>query len=149
MTELFVDPNNTSYRPDGVYGKVIDDIKKDGVCPFCPENLTKYHKNPILKEGDFWLLTDNMYPYKGAKHHVLFVHKKHIQRFEEITNEAWSELQDLIRFIIKDRNIEGGAFLFRFGDTALTGASVTHLHANLVSAGSREKDREPIMTRIG
>ena len=28
--------------------KVMEDIKKDGHCPFCIKNVEKYHKNPRL-----------------------------------------------------------------------------------------------------
>ena len=49
----FVNLDNTAHRPTDTYGNVISQIQKDGVCPFCPESLAKYHKNPILKEGKF------------------------------------------------------------------------------------------------
>jgi len=73
----FVNIDNTK-RPEGAgkYGNVISQIQKDGVCPFCPEQLKNYHKNPIIEETESWLVTNNMYPYKNAKHHILFIHKK-------------------------------------------------------------------------
>lgn len=145
----FVNPENTGYRPQEAYSKVISDIQKDGVCPFCPENLSKYHKNPIIKEGAYWLLTSNMYPYEGAKYHVLIIHKKHIENFAEITPEAWVELKSFIEEFGKENNIPGGTFLMRFGGTAYTGASVSHLHANFVSPDGEDKNRKPIITRIG
>src|SRR3989338_11114151 len=121
----FVDTNNSN-RGGGYekYRNVIDEIKKDGVCPFCPENLSRYHKNLILNDGKYWIITDNMYPYKGAKHHILLIHKKHIENVTDIAEDAWTELFDLIRSETKKRNIKGGTFYMRFGDTAYTGASV-------------------------
>ena len=145
----FVNLENTAHRPDDKYGKVIDQIKKDGICPFCPENLPKYHKNPILKEGKFWLLTTNMYPYEGAKHHVLIIHKDHVEKLSEISREAWDELKSLIDSFIKEKNIPGGSLVMRFGDTRYTGASVSHLHVNLVSPDGEDKNRKPIVARIG
>jgi len=145
----YVNPDNTAHRPDKVYGSVIDQIKKDGVCPFCPENLAKYHKNPILKEGQFWLLTNNAYPYEAAKYHILMIHKKHIQKFEEVSPDAWSELRSLIKDFTAEKNIPGGSLVMRFGNTAYTGATVSHLHANLVSPPGEDKDRKPIIARIG
>jgi ATP adenylyltransferase len=144
----FVNFDNTKHRPDGKYANVIAKIKEDGVCPFCPERLAKYHKNPILKEGTFWLLTDNMYPYDGAKYHELLIHKVHITSLDKIAPEAWLELKSLVDWFIAEKKIPGGALLMRFGDTAYTGASVTHLHANLISS-SGDADRKPILARIG
>jgi diadenosine tetraphosphate (Ap4A) HIT family hydrolase len=145
----FVNLENTAHRPTGPYGNVIEQIKKDGVCPFCPESLAKYHKNPILKEGKFWLLTDNFYPYEGAKYHALLIHKAHIATFVEISKEAWGELNEFINYFTGENKIPGGTFIMRFGDTRYTGASVSHLHANLISPDGENKDRKPIIARIG
>lgn len=145
----FVNIKNAKYRPGKKYGRVIGKIIEDGVCPFCPENIRKYHKNPILKEGKYWLLTKNFYPYEGAKYHLLIIHKRHIEKFNEISRDAWQELKTLISGFLKKKNIPGGTFFIRFGDTAYTGASVSHLHANLVSPEGKDRNRRPIITRIG
>ena len=145
----FVNLENASHRPDGVYKNVMREIQRAGVCPFCPKNLARYHKRPIIKTGKYWILTDNMYPYKGARHHLLLIHKKHIERFSQITREAWKELRQITDFAAQKRSMEGGALVMRFGKTAYTGASVSHLHANVIGADDKNKKREPIMFRIG
>jgi ATP adenylyltransferase len=145
----FVNLDNTAHRPTATYSNVISQIQKDGVCPFCPESLAKYHKNPILKNGSFWLLTNNMYPYEEAKYHALLIHKAHITSFSEISKEAWDELNDFIKDFTVGNEIPGGTFIMRFGDTRYTGASVSHLHANLVSPDGEDKERKPIIARIG
>lgn len=144
----FVDESSTTHRPGDTYKNVIKKIAQDGVCPFCPENLAKYHKNPILKEYKYWLLTDNAYPYEEAKYHLLLIHRDHIETFEELSGEAWMELQSVLNEAVRDRRIKGGTLLMRFGETSHTGASVTHLHANLVSPDGEDKNRKPIITRI-
>ena len=145
----FVNTDNTSFRSDSTYRSVIDEIKKDGVCPFCPENFAKYHKNPILKEGAHWLLTNNMYPYGGTKRHVLILHKAHVETFTDVSPEACAEFKTLVDVFIKETGLPGGTLIMRFGDTRYTGASVRHLHANLVSPDGENPDRKPIMTRVG
>lgn len=143
----FVNDQNTG-RPDKVYKKVIQDIAKDGVCPFCPEYFNQYHEKPTLIDGKYWLLTDSMYPYKNSAHHFLLVHKKHIERIQDVNKSAWKELKEVIDQITTKKNIPGATLLFRFGETNYTGASVSHLHAQLVS-GPGKKDSEPIITRVG
>lgn len=149
MPKRFVNITNTLYRPDGVYPDIIKKIREDGVCPFCPHHVTQYHKRPVIKDGAHWILTDNMYPYKGTQHHLLFIHKKHIERFSDISPAAWTELHALADFIVKKRKIKGGALAMRFGDTAYTGASVSHLHAQLISRGTTAKKQKPIVFRVG
>ena len=149
MPKTFVNLQNAGARPDNAYKKIIKKIRRDGVCPFCPEYLKTYHKKPIIKTGRFWLLTDNMYPYKDARHHLLLIHKKHIETIADISARAWGELLKLVQAGTKKRRIGGGTFYIRFGDTLYTGASVTHLHANLLAPDIRKKNRKPIFTRVG
>lgn len=142
--------NKQNARP-GVYSEVIKQIAEQKVCPFCPEQLANFHKNPI-ELGKYWLATDNMYPYKPNKHHLLFIHIAHIQHIAEISPEAWAELGEIIRQQTAKRQITGGTFYLRFGDTHFTGASVTHLHANLVQSDPEDPAYDPakgIYTRVG
>ncbi len=147
--------NGDNARPGTAYEGVIDQIRRDGVCPFCADSLRKYHQKPILKETPHWLVTDNMYPYTCARHHVLFIHRAHISHLSELSGEAWAELQGLLKEVCVERDIEGGTILFRFGNTKYTGASVTHLHAHLVQsdpdadAYSEIKSVRGIAARIG
>ena len=149
MKKTFVNLKNTDSRPDDAYRKIIRKISKDGICPFCPKNLKRYHKRPIIKTGRYWILTDNMYPYPGAKHHILLIHKTHIETILDISPMGWSELASFAQSEAKKRAIAGGTFYIRFGNTSYTGATVTHLHANLISPDITKKPRKPIFTRVG
>src|SRR5690606_32849370 len=42
---------------------VMQGILAAGECPFCADNLAKYHKGETLFNGDYWLLTRNQWPY--------------------------------------------------------------------------------------
>ena len=145
----FVNANNSLRGGEGEYKNVIEAIEKEGICPFCPEHLAQHHKNPILEEGAHWILTDNMYPYKGAKHQILLIHKAHIERISDLSGDAWRELFKLIHSETTKRGIKGGTFYIRFGDSSYTGASVSHLHANVISPDVENENREPIMARVG
>lgn len=145
----FVDKLN-SHRPqaDSTYSNVINEIAEHGVCPFCPDMLLNYHKKPILINGDHWLATENMYPYKNAREHLLIIHKKHIEDFEQMTSPAWTELKSISNRMVEDRKILGATLIMRFGHTAFNGATVNHLHAQIVS-GSGQDSGNPILTRVG
>lgn len=113
---------------------VMEEIRKQGHCPFCRENLEKYHKKPILKEGKFWLLTDNQWPYEKVKHQMLAIYKTHVEHITEIDPEAGKELFEMFAQASKERNIEGGGVAMRFGSSihGNYGSSVLHIHAHLV-----------------
>lgn len=147
MTKNFVNTGNS--RPEGdPYNSIINDIATKGVCPFCPEHLAQYHHNPILEETDNWLLTDNMHPYENASQQLLVIHRNHIETLDEVTSSAWSELQLIISLAGKIRDIKGGTLLMRYGDTTYTGASVVHIHAQIVS-GPGKPDVPPVLARVG
>ncbi len=137
------------------YGHVIKGIATRGVCPFCSEYLHSYHKKPLV-ERKYWWVTENMYPYHPVRHHLLFIHKTHCEYITELSQSAWEELREIIAENIREKKIEGGAFVFRFGDTHFTGASVAHLHAHLVQSDPEHTDYtkekkipEGVIARIG
>ena len=115
--------------------KVMEEIEKEGHCPLCIENLKRYHKNPILKEGKYWLLTDNQWPYEKIKHQILAIYKTHIEHIHEMNPEAGAELIKLFQEESKKRSVPGGGIAIRFGSNpehGNYGSSVLHIHAHLI-----------------
>jgi diadenosine tetraphosphate (Ap4A) HIT family hydrolase len=121
-------------------------IEAEGFCPFCPENIEKYHTPPILRTKTHWYVTPNMYPYDNTKHHFLFITTAHITDTKELTAEAWAELGEHISWIIETYQIPNGTLLMRSGDMTKTGATVMHLHAQFIVGESKDK---PVMARVG
>lgn len=121
------------------YQKVIEGIAARGVCPFCSEHVRLYHKRP-LEEGTYWWTTESMYPYHPVRHHLLFIHKKHIENVSDISDAGWRELHALVKKNVEKRKIRGGSIMLRFGDTHFTGASVAHLHAHLIQSDPAHAD---------
>lgn len=145
----YVNKTNAGRPDDDTYKKVIDKIHEDKVCPFCPDNLEKYHKNPIIKQTEFWTLTTNMYPYKNSKYHFLLILKNHKNNTHELSPEEWSEIHTHTDWLASEYKLLGGTFIMRCGDTSHTGASVTHLHAHFISPDFENPNREPVMVKIG
>lgn len=125
--------NMTAVRREDQKG-VMEEIKNQGHCPFCRENLDKYHKNPILKEGKFWLLTENQWPYEKVKHQILAIYKTHVEHIKDLDPEAGSELLQMFAEEAEKRNMDGGGVAIRFGKSehGNYGSSVLHIHAHLV-----------------
>jgi diadenosine tetraphosphate (Ap4A) HIT family hydrolase len=125
-------------------------IETDGVCPFCATHFIKYHPKPILKETDYWFVTENMSPYEGTKFHFLFVYKpSHVTRPTDITPLASQDLFSLLAWIIESYKIEGGSFFMRFGDMQYNGSSVSHLHAQLIVGKKYEEGDEALRVKLG
>lgn len=131
------------------YAKVLNQIKKEGICPFCWENFLKHHTRPIIAKGRHWLLTENFNPYPGTTHHLLLVAKKHVAHFEELSPAAHAELFSLLAPELKKRRIKGGGLFMRFGDGDYTFSSVGHLHAQVIVGVKRGKDTEMLLAPLG
>lgn len=133
---------------------VYQKIKKDKVCPFCVDFSRKnarpqYHTKPIIIEGKHWAVTENFDPYKGTRHHLMLVHRKHIISFTQIRLDALKELLKIMRRLERDLSLPAGVFFVRFGDTNYTGGSVTHLHAHFLLGTRKSKCAEPLWVFAG
>jgi ATP adenylyltransferase len=129
--------------------KVMQQIISDDVCPFCMENLSAYHKKPILRDGTYWILTDNQWPYEHTKNHLLAIAKDHVEHFWELPHDAYSELMEQLAWAVKERKIDGGGIVMRFGDPHKSGGTVRHLHAQLVEPDLDSSGYEPVRIKIG
>lgn len=110
------------------YQEIIDTQE----CPFCEGNLYRWHGNPILTQGDHWLLTESSHPYAGTKKHWLVIAKYHAEHLNDMKPQAGEELWRWFSFLEYNFQIESGSLFIRFGDPEYNGGSVRHLHAHLI-----------------
>ena len=129
--------------------EVMQDIIAADHCPFCRENLAKYHKTPILREGQYWLVTTNQWPYAHTQLHLLFILKEHATELTELDPAAGAELIEHAQWAAREYDIPGGGLVMRFGDTAHSAGTVAHLHAQLVVPQLSDDDFEPVRITIG
>jgi ATP adenylyltransferase len=146
MKNQHVDLDNT--RNDEQRAVMRDIIEADH-CPFCLENLKKYHTPPTIKETKHWLLTSNKWPYKNVRHHLLIILKTHKEMLSELTAEEGTELVEILAFAQKHTNAPGGGFAMRFGDTDYSAGTVAHLHAQFIVPEINDPDFKPTRFKIG
>lgn len=120
------------------YFGVLKSIEKEGKCPFCPKNF-KYHGKKVLKTKNGWLITENNWPYKNIRKHLLIIGKKHKEGLSELTKEDLIAIKYLSDWAVKKFKIKGGALAARFGETKLTGSTVCHIHFHLISPKKSKK----------
>jgi ATP adenylyltransferase len=142
----FVDIDNSRKEDQR---QVMQEIVNQDHCPFCAENLNKYHKQPILKETKHWILTKNQWPYDNTKIHLLGIIKEHKEKLSELTPEMGTELFEIISWAEKEFEMPGGGFAMRFGDTEFSAATVKHLHIQLLVPDIESPHYEPTRIKIG
>lgn len=145
-TDIFVDTHNARFDDQR---KVLQQIIADRGCPFCGEKLFKYHKKPILKEGKFWILTENQWPHDNTKINLLAIYKEHAESLAEINPDAGKELVELFQWAEKEYSVPGGGFAMRFGDTRYSAGTVKHIHAQFFVPDREKPDYKPVRFKIG
>lgn len=144
--QQFVDLDNAREHDQKV---VMQEIQAEEHCPFCLENLHKYHKRPILKEGTYWLLTDNQWPYKHTKVHLLLIYKEHATRLSELEPEAGKELLEFVQWAEVEYKVRGGGWAMRFGDTDYSAGTINHIHVQFLQPDLDSEGYEPVRIKIG
>ena len=109
------------------YSKKLAVLAKDAICPFCIENIKKYHNNPVIEES-LWLVTENLFPYTKGKHHILLITKRHVTKVEKLQKREWGQLFELVTKYLTEKSILNGGFFVKFGNTT----TVKHLHFHIV-----------------
>lgn len=145
-TSTFTDLSNARFDDQR---QIMEQIEKDGVCPFCWNHLQEYHLEPIIKQGQYWIITNNHWPYKNTQHHFLFIYRDHIESLTGVNPTGAQELFELTEWLIKEYKIPGGGLFLRFGNTAYSAGSVRHLHGQLVVPNINDPDFEPVRVKIG
>ena len=128
--------------------EVMRKIVEDGVDPFDWDQLSKYHEQPVLKKGNYWLITPNDNPYEGSALHLLLIYRDRIDSFAAMPVTDWIELLGMIRWIQGEYGLTYGALVMRFGKLSLSGASVDHPHMHVVVGGD-SNEAEKLKVSIG
>jgi diadenosine tetraphosphate (Ap4A) HIT family hydrolase len=104
---------------------------------------------PVLHQNDSWLVTMNSWPYTGSRLHFLLIARKHVERIQDLSPEARAGFFDAFDWISVNKEFSGGSFIWRTGSTDMTGASVSHLHAQFIVGEEREEGSEKILGLVG
>ena len=129
--------------------QVMKKIIEANECPFCLENLQKYHTPPILFETAHWLLTSNRWPYKHTQYHLLAILKSHKEMLAELTTAEGAELVEILHFAQEHTQALGGGVAMRFGDTSYSAGTIKHLHVQFIVPDIDQPDFEPVRIKIG
>lgn len=128
---------------------VMEKIQAAQHCPFCPENLQKYHKQELLREGEYWIVTTNQWPYEHTKLHLLLIYRMHATTLTDLDPAAGAELFELLQWASAAYDVPGGGWAMRFGDTSYSAGTVAHLHVQFVVPDIVAPDFEPVRIKIG
>lgn len=119
------------YPPNSREQEQLDIMMRDEYSDKDPLD-PKYIENDIAFETEFWSVSWNKFSYEGAKKQFLIVIKQPVYDLDDLAPEMWLDLQNVLAKLKKEFGVVGGAFCIRYGDPALSGASLKRLHAHAI-----------------
>ncbi len=122
---------------------------KNGVSPFLPDQIEKDGHQKILKQGEYWYITTNRWPYSHTKFHYLIISNQYWTSLDQITPAASAELIPLVQWLAHHLHVTGGALCLRFGNTNYSGGTIDHLHWQFVVPDITAQDYERVSFAIG
>lgn len=131
---------NLIYPPNAREQKQLDImIEKDlkGEDPLDPNII----EQEILFTTKYWYISENRFPYEGVEHQFLIAANDPIYNLEDMPLEMWNELQQIWLTLVNEYNMEGGAFCFRYGNPAKSGATLKRIHAHLIMPQDEKKTK--------
>ncbi len=128
--------------------RVHQEILDAGVCPFCPENLMKYHKQDVLMVKKHWLVTNNQWPYENTKNHILLIARVHAERLSDLPVGAGDEIIAIGAELERTLETNSGGMFMRFGHPEYNGGTVRHLHFQIVTP-DLTKEWDSIKVKLG
>jgi len=100
---------------------------------------------PIVYIGDHWYISENRFPHTGNGKQILIIARDPVYSEKDLTDEMWIDLKKTWLIANEKYSISGGGFCLRFGDPALSGASLKRLHIHIIqpsiNLGQVEKQR--------
>jgi len=135
------------------YADTLKRIDEGGYCPFCEDHFIKNHTKPILFKTKYWIVTTNAWPYDFTKNHFLLVYRpEHVIDSLELPARAYANISKIIKRLKKEHNLGPSTLLMRSGDMSKTGASVKHIHAQIIEGDVEHPDYDSkvgVTTRVG
>lgn len=102
-----------------------DFLKQRRPCPFCNAD------SEIIATGNHAYVTYSLAPYH--KDHLLFIPHRHIENYDDLTEDEEREIQKLVRKgvkILEKRGHNSWSLLLRQGNAS--DKSIPHLHYHLI-----------------
>ncbi len=62
---------------------------------------------------------------------LVIITRDHLRSLADISKEAWTAFDDVLKWVASRYKLEGGMLFMRFGDMRLNAGTVPHLHFNL------------------
>lgn len=124
--------------------KNMEEAIRENKCPFCPEMFHRTNSKSVIDLSEYgsqiisWNVWWNLSPMKGTKAHIVLATKYHMNDIDELSSDAWLELQDIIQRLKRKFGYISYSIVSRLGDMGFNSATVDHLHVHVIVSGGEQ-----------
>jgi diadenosine tetraphosphate (Ap4A) HIT family hydrolase len=123
-------------------------LEAEGKCLFCPEHLDTAPTQRVLMRTAGWSVTENRYPYRGARLHLLVIPALHVSDILSLPSDVLADFWVALAWIRETYSLEFYGLGARCGDCRYTGGTIQHLHVHVVVGDIENPNHEPVRLKL-
>lgn len=123
-------------------------LETEGKCLFCPEQLDAYPAQRVLTKINGWSVTENRYPYKGARLHLLLIPRLHVSDILALPPDLLADFWLALAWVKNNYALAFYGLGIRCGDCRYTGGTIQHLHVHVVVGDIENPGHEPVRLKL-
>jgi ATP adenylyltransferase len=123
-------------------------LEDDGTCLFCPEHFSAGRERRVLSQTRWWSITENKYPYRGSKLHLLLIPTLHVPDILALPEPALADFWTALAWVKNNYALQFYGLGMRCGNCMFTGGTIEHLHVHVVVGDVEDPQHEPVCLKL-
>ena len=123
-------------------------LEMGGTCVFCPEQLSAGPERRLLHQTTWWGVTENKYPYRGSRLHLLLVPAVHVPDILALSESALADFWKALAWVRENYALQFYGLGMRCGNCMFTGGTIEHLHVHVVVGDVEDPEHEPVCLKL-
>jgi ATP adenylyltransferase len=108
----------------------MERLEAAGVCLFC--ELADTPRGEGWFRTDWWVTSENAYPYRGSRLHYLLAPTEHVVDLLDLKDEMLADFWVALRRLSTEHDLDFYGLGARCGDCRYTGGTIAHVHVHVV-----------------
>ena len=123
-------------------------LETEGKCLFCPAHLDTQSGQRVLMRTESWSVTENKYPYHGAKLHLLLIPSLHVTDILALPENVLADFWVALALAKKSFELNFYGLGARCGECRYTGGTIQHLHIHLIVGDVEDANHEGVRLKL-
>ncbi len=121
-------------------------LEASGICIFCPDHLEADQR--VLHRTPQWTVTENKFPYRGTRLHLLLLPDEHVTDLLDLPVEAQLDFWNALRWVRDHYGLTYYGLAVRNGCCEFTGGTIRHVHVHVLQGDVDDPDHQPVRARL-